>query len=130
MTHPIVYVGRHRIEPGKAEQAHSASADLAQLLESNHPSYLHFQITISDDGQQMDVLQVHSDEASMLLHMQLAGERLAAAYQFLSGTTAIDIYGDPGEELTATIQGMAGDAPLTIHQSQHGFSRLSQSVTS
>lgn len=105
-------------------------ADLAQHLESNHSSYLHFQITISDDGQQMDVLQVHSVEASMLLHMQLAGEKIAAAYEFLSGTTAIDIYGDPGEELAATIQGMAGDAPLAIHRPEQGFSRPPHSVTS
>ena len=129
MTGPIVYVGRHRIQPGKADRAHSASADLAQHLESNHPSYVHFQITISDDGQQMDVLQVHSDEASMLLHLRLAGEKIAAAYEFLSGTTAIDIFGDPGEELTATIKGMAGDSPVTIHRPQHGFSRLPHTVT-
>ena len=130
MARPIIYVGRHGIQPGKAEQAHSASADLAEHLESNHPSYLHFQITISDDGQQMDVLQVHSDEASMVLHMQLAREKIAAAYDFLTGTTAIDIFGDPGEEVTATIKGMAGDASVTIHRPQHGFSRLPLSVTS
>ena len=81
-----------------------------------------------DDGRQMTVLQVHSDEDSMMLHLHLAGEKIAAAYEFLSGTTAIDIFGDPSSELTTTINGMAGDAPLRIHRPQHGFSRLPTSV--
>ena len=128
MPGPIIYVGTHDIQPGKTEVAHAASEDLAKHLQANHPSYLRFQVTISHDGRQMTVLQVHSDEDSMRLHLHLAGEKIAAAYEFLSGTTAIDIFGDPSSELTATIDGMAGDAPLRIHRPQHGFSRLPTSV--
>jgi quinol monooxygenase YgiN len=128
MPGPIIYVGTHGIQPGKAEVARAASATLASHLQANHPTYLKFQISISDDGERMTVLQVHSDEDSMLKHLQLAGDKIAAAYEFLSGTIAIDIFGDPSPELVASITGMAGDAPLSIHRPQHGFSRLPTSV--
>jgi len=130
MAGPIIYVGTHGIQPGKAELARTASESLASHLETHHPTYLHFQISISRDGDRMTVLQVHADEESLMLHLQLAGERIAAAYEFLSATLAIDIFGDPSEQLTAQIAGMAGEAPLTIHRSQYGFSRLLAGVGS
>lgn len=124
MTGPLIYVGTHEIQPDKADVAHRASADLVRHLELNHESYLHFQINVSDDGLLMSVLQVHSDEASMVRHLHLAQEKIAAAYDFLAKTTAIQIFGDPSPEVTAMITGMAGDAPLMINRPQHGFSRL------
>jgi hypothetical protein len=124
MPSPIIYVGTHGIQSGKAERARAASEDLARHLETHHPNYLHFQISISDEGDRMTVLQIHADEASMMLHLQLAGEKIAAAYEFLSGTISIDIFGEPSEQLAAAINGMAGDAPLRVHRPGHGFSRL------
>ena len=128
MPGPIIYVGSHEIQPGKVELARAASEELANHLEANHPTYLKFQVSISDDGARMTVLQIHSDEESMMLHLQLAREKIAAAYEFLSETIAIDIFGEPSPELTAGITAMAGDAPLSIHRPQHGFSRLPTSV--
>lgn len=130
MAGPIIYVGTHEIQPGKAEVARRASEDLANHLETHHPTYLHFQIAISEAGDRMTVLQVHANEESMLQHLQLAGEKIAAAYEFLSHTIAIDIFGDPSEQLTVRINGMAGEAPLTIHRAQHGFSRLPAGIVS
>ena len=124
MAGPVVYVGSHTIQPGKAELAHAASADLASHLEANHPRYLHFQITISEDGERMTVLQVHADEESFVLHLKLAADKIAAAYDFLGETTAIDIFGNPSLDLATAIGGMAGSAPVTIHRPHHGFSRL------
>ena len=129
MAGPIVYVGSHTIQPGKVDLAHAASADLASHLEAIHPGYLYFQITISEDGGRMTVLQVHFDEESMELHLKLAGDKIAAAYEFLAGTMAIDIFGDPSAELAKSIGGMAGSAPVTIHRPDYGFSRLARSIS-
>jgi hypothetical protein len=73
----------------------------------------------------MRVLQVHADEESMALHMQLAGERIAASYEFLDRTTGIHVFGDPSEAFTGRMLQMAMGAPVTITRADSGFSRLS-----
>lgn len=125
MAGPLIYVGKHAIKEGKVDVARSASQQLASFVEDNHPTFLHFQLDISSDGREMTVLQVHPDEESMGLHMQLAGDKIRAAYEFLEGTTDIQIFGDPSEEFTAAINQMSMGAPVNIHRTQFGFSRLS-----
>ena len=75
MALPLIYVGTHTIKDGKLEVAKQASRELAKFVEENHPRFLHFEISFSDNGAEMRVVQVHADEESMALHMQLAGER-------------------------------------------------------
>lgn len=70
------------------------------------------------------ILQVHPDEQSMGLHMELAGDKIAAAYGFLEGTKSIHIFGDPSEAFTERMLQMAMGAPVTITRADSGFSRL------
>ena len=127
MAGPIIYVGFHRIKAGRLEDAKGASRDLISFVEANHPRFLHFEIGFSDEGDEMRVVQVHPDEESMGLHMQLSRERIAGAYDFLEGTTSILIFGDPSEAFTGAIHqmAMAFGAPVTIARADTGFSRLS-----
>ena len=37
---------------------------------------LHFEIYIDDETREMTVIQIHPDEESLMLHMQLAGDRV------------------------------------------------------
>lgn len=126
MAGSLIYVGTHAIKDGKLEVAMQASRELAKFVEENHPRFLHFEISFSDDGAEMRVVQVHADEESMAVHMQLAGEKIAAAYEFLDGTTDIQIFGDPSEPFASNLQRMAMGAPLTINRATCGFSRLSE----
>jgi hypothetical protein len=125
MAGPIVYVGFHSIKQGQLEVARKASRDLVTFVETNHPRFLHFEIGFSEAGDEMRVVQVHPDEESLALHMQLAGEKIAASYSFLEGTTGIHIFGDPSEAFTSRIQEMALGAPVSITRADSGFSRLS-----
>lgn len=126
MPGPLVYVGKHAIQEGKLEVAKEASRDLAEYLEANQPREAHFEIAIDDSLREMTVIQVHPDEESMKLHIQVAGDRIKAAYQFLEGTTSIEIHGNPTDELREMITAMAGGAPVRIHSPDAGFSRLAQ----
>jgi hypothetical protein len=72
----------------------------------------------------MTVIQVHPDEDSLALHLGLARERIARAYEFLT-TARIDIYGTPSEALVDQIRQMgAGAPPITFNVATAGFSRL------
>ena len=124
MAGSLIYVGTHAITPGKLDLAKEVSRELGSFLDANHPRMLHFGIYIADDAHEMTVIQVHPDEDSLRLHMQLARERIAKAYEFLT-TTRIDIYGTPSEALVDQIRQMgAGAPPIRFNVATAGFSRL------
>jgi hypothetical protein len=121
MPGPIVFVGTHRIHEGKLDIAKKASADLAQFVRDNHPRVLHFEIYIDDETHQMTVIQIHPDEESLMLHIQLAGDRLARAYEFLD-TVGVRMFGNPSEPFKEAAMG--GREDVSFEQPFAGFSRL------
>jgi hypothetical protein len=124
MAGSLIYVGTHAITPGKLEVAKEVSRELGAFLEANHPRMLHFGIYIDDDAHEMTVIQVHPDEDSLALHLKLARERIAKAYEFLT-TTRIDFYGTPSDALAEQIRQMAtGGPPIRFNVATGGFSRL------
>jgi hypothetical protein len=120
----LIYVGTHAITQGKLEIAKEASRALGVFLETNHPRMLHFGIYIDDNAHEMTVIQIHPDEDSLVLHLQLARERIAKAYDFLDATTRIDIYGTPSDALINQIRQMGMGAPIRFNVATAGFSRL------
>jgi hypothetical protein len=121
MLGPIVFFGTHRIHEGKLDIAKEASADLARFVRENHPRVLHFEIYIDDETLEMTVIQIHPDEESLMLHMQLAGDRLARAYEFLD-TIGVRMFGNPSEPFKEGAMG--GGADVIFHRPYAGFSRL------
>lgn len=121
MPGPIVFVGTHRIHEGKLDVAKEASAELAQFVRDNHPRVLHFEIYIEDDKREITVIQIHPDEESLMLHMQLAGDRLARAYEFLD-TVAVRMFGNPSEPFKEAAMG--GGSNVSFERPYAGFSRL------
>ena len=121
MPGPIVFVGTHLIHEGKLDVAKEASARLAQFVCDNHPRVLHFEIYIDDATREMTVIQIHPDEASLILHMQLAGDRLAQAYDFLD-TVAVKMFGHPSDPFKSAAMG--GRESVSFQTPFAGFSRL------
>lgn len=126
MPGPLIFIGTHAIKEDKLAIAKQASQELGEFLEANHPREIHFQIYIDEDAREMKVIQIHPDDESLLFHVEVAGEHIAAAYEFLDHTNSIEIYGTPGEELTELIGRMAGGAPVSLNAAGAGFSRLTQ----
>jgi len=124
MAEPLIYVGTHAIKPGMLDTAKAASRELVAFVEANHPRMIHFEVDIDDDAREMTVVQVHPDPESLLVHVQLAGERIKAAYEFLEATTKIEIYGTPSDELVELIDRMRMEAPVRFNTAVASFSRL------
>ena len=121
---PLIYVGTHTIKPGMLDTAKTASRELVEFVESNHPRMIHFEVDIDDDANEMTVIQVHPDDESLLFHVQLAAERIKGAYEFLDATTKIEIYGTPGDQVIGLLDQMRGEAPVRLNIAVAGFSRL------
>jgi hypothetical protein len=121
MPGPIVFVGTHRIHEGKLDVAKEASAELAQFVRANHPRVLHFEIYIDDETREMTVIQIHPDEDSLMLHMQLAGDRLARAYEFLD-TVVVRVFGSASDSFKEAAMG--GREKVRFERAYAGFSHL------
>lgn len=128
MAGSLIYLGTHAITHGKLDVAKQASREMGAFLEANHPRMLHFGIYIDDDAHQMTVIQVHPDEDSLVLHLKLARERIAKAYDFLDATTRIEIYGRPSDALVDQIRQMGMGAPIRFNVPTAGFSRRLASI--
>lgn len=121
MPGPIVFVGTHRIHEGKLDIAREASHELAQFVRENHPRILHFEVYLDDEEREMTIVQIHPDQESLMLHMQLAADHFERAYGFLD-TVQVRMFGTPSEDFKAMVLGskerVSFESPLA------GFSRL------
>lgn len=124
MSTALIYVGTHAIANGKLDIAREAARQMVGFLETNHPRMAHFEIGIDDDASEMTVIQVHPDEESLNTHLELAKDKIAQAYEFLDGTTRIDIYGSPSDAMVDKIQNMAMGAPVRFNVPVARFSRF------
>lgn len=121
MASPIVFVGTHHIHEGKLEIAKEASRELARFVQEQHPRILHFEIYVDDGTGVMTVIQVHPDEESLMLHMQLAADHFERAYGFLD-TEIVRMFGTPSD--TFKVMVMGGDQNVSLESPLAGFSRL------
>jgi len=91
----LVFIGKHAIQDGKTEIAKEATCELVSFIEDHHPRFMHFEFFFSEDGSEMTVVQIHPDEESLALHMDLARERIMrGVVEFLGETKEIQIFGD------------------------------------
>lgn len=119
----LVYFGKHKIREEGLDQAIEASKQLVEFVEANHQRIIQFAIAIDSANLEMTVLQVHPDEDSLMQHVTLAGERIRGAYEFLEGTTQIEIFGEPSEETVALLEQMSMGAPVIYQRPLAGFAR-------
>lgn len=126
MPSPLIYLGTHAIREGKTDIAKEASRELGRFLQANHPSILHFEIYIDDAASEMTVIQIHPHEESLFLHLRLAGEKIAQAYEFLDATTKIEIFGTASAAVIRQVEQMAMGAPVSFKAAAAGFTRLAE----
>ena len=56
----------------------------ADVVESNEPRIIAFNIYANEEGDEVSVVQVHPDADSMMLHMQVVHEHITDAYARLA----------------------------------------------
>lgn len=125
MLEPFIFIGTHRIKEGMLEQYKRYTRDLVEAIEANEPRLIAFNAYLNEEGTQVTAIQVHPDAASMEFHLQLLGDKIAEAYDFLEKTESIQLYGAPSEALLTMMKEVAGSGvPLTVN-GQHlvGFTR-------
>ena len=125
MAEPFIFIGTHTIKEGKLEDFKQHFRDFCVFIEENEPRLIHFALYISEDGKEVSIVQVHPDEDSMALHMQVGAEHFARAYEFLDVTKSIQIYGTPSDALVEQMKQVSSPrVPVIVKSEFIGFDRL------
>lgn len=127
MSHPIIYVDRSEILEGQFEALRAGMAELTAFVEANEPEIPSYTVHFDKDRARMTVIHIHQDASTLERHLSVAGGEFPRVAPFIR-LQAIDVYGDPGEELAARLRAkaeMLGTGLVRIHDFHAGFSRLS-----
>jgi quinol monooxygenase YgiN len=103
MAAPFIYIGTYSIKPGKLEEARKRLAELVDFVETNEPRFIGFHVFLDDAGEQMTVVQIHPDSASMEFHLQVNAKHFATAFDYLDKIVSEQFYGAISDTLAAEL---------------------------
>ena len=126
MVEPLIFITTITIKEGKLEELKHYSEEMGKFVEENEPRLIHFKQYLNDDGTEMTSVQIHPDEDSMAFHMQVAGERMAQAYEYIDAIKSLQIYGEPSEAFVEQMKQAASGPgyPVIVKSKFAGFNRL------
>lgn len=126
MAGPFIFIGTHRLRDGTLESFQADSKALAEVVESNEPRMIAFNVFANEEGTEVSVVQVHPDAESMMLHMQVVRQHITDAYaNSLDATTSMVVYGPPSDEVLAMMTHLASPGVPVSVKPRHlaGFTR-------
>jgi quinol monooxygenase YgiN len=133
VTAPFIFIGTHKIKPGKQEEFKKYFAQFSSdIVEPKEPRLHSFYGYAEPDSDYVTIVQVHPDADSMATHMRVGTEHFATAYaDYLEPESTLQIYGNLSEDLIRTISAAAqtdGEGSnVTIREPFSGFDRLPHS---
>jgi hypothetical protein len=126
VTSPFVFIATNRLKPGRLDRERERVPGLVQFIEDNEPRLIAFNEYVNEAGDEVTVVQVHPDAASMEAHMQIVRERAQAAYaETLDATVRIQVFGRPTPAILDTLRQQAGSGVQISVNGEHlgGFTR-------
>jgi hypothetical protein len=126
MSAPLVYIDTSEVREGALEELKIAIAELVELIETNEPQLIAYNVYLSDGGDQMTVIHLHSDSASLEYHMEVGGPAFRRFADLIT-LSSIRLYGEPSERALRLLQDKArslGSGQVIVHSLHAGFSRF------
>ena len=133
MTAPFIFIGTHKVKPGKEEAFKKYFAQFSSdVVEPMEPRLHSFYGYAAPGSGYVTVVQVHPDADSMTTHMKVGMDHFATAYaEYLEAESSLQIYGTLTEDLIRAVSAAArtggDDSSVTIREPFAGFDRLASS---
>src|SRR6476661_3153151 len=124
----LIFIATNRLKPGRLDSERARVSGLVEFVEASEPRLIAFNEYVSEAGDEVSVVQIHPDAASMEAHIAIVAERARAAYaETLDATVRIQVFGQPSEEMLAALKQQAGEGvEITLHiEHLGGFTRVS-----
>jgi hypothetical protein len=123
MSAPFIYIGTYTIKEGRLDEFKQMCEGIVELVESSEPRVIAFNFYCDEEGSEVSCVQVHPDADSMVNHMQLLQEHMAAATgedSPIDVVTKNEIYGPPSDTVLQMIQEWDPGVPLPVKPSSLG----------
>ena len=127
---PLIFIATNRLKAGKLERERQRVQGLVEFIEASEPRLIAFNEYLSDAGDEVTVVQVHPDTASLEAHIQIVGERAKEAYaETLDATVRIQVFGQPTDAILEALREQAGNGVELSVNGEHlgGFTRSAAS---
>ena len=126
MSGPFIFIATNRLKPGALDRERARVPGLVEFIAANEPRLIAFNEYANEAGDEVSVVQVHPDAASMEAHMQIVAERARAAYaETLDATVRIQVFGRPNDAILEALRQQAGSGVEITVNGEHlgGFTR-------
>ena len=126
MAAPLIFIATNRLKAGQLERERERVPGLVEFIEANEPRLIAFNEYLSDAGDEVTVVQVHPDTASLEAHMEIVRERAQEAYaETLDATVRIQVFGRLTDAILEGLRELAGDGVELSVNGEHlgGFTR-------
>lgn len=126
MPSPFIFIATNRLKPGKLDRERERVPGLVAFIEANEPRLIAFNEYVNQAGDEVTVVQVHPDAASMEAHMEIVREGALTAYaETLDATVRVQVFGEPTPAIIETLRQQAGSGVEISVNGEHlgGFTR-------
>jgi hypothetical protein len=126
MPSPFIFIATNRLKPGKLDRERERVPGLVAFIEANEPRLIAFNEYVNQAGDEVTVVQVHPDAASMEAHMEIVRERALTAYaETLDATVRVQVFGEPTPAIIEMLRQQAGSGVEISVNGEHlgGFTR-------
>ncbi len=114
MSQPFIFIGTYRVREERLEEYRKICTELVDLVETNEPRMIAFNIYLDERASKTSIVQIHPDAASMEFHMKVVAEHIASAFDYLE-TESMQVYGTASDDLLDVIrQFTEPGVPLTV----------------
>ena len=128
VSSPFIFIATNRLKPGQLDRERERVARLVAFIEAHEPRLVAFHEYVADAGDEVAVVQVHQDAASMEAHMEIVREWAEEAYaQTLDATLRVQVFGVPTDAILEMLRRQAGAGVVMSVNGEHigGFTRSS-----
>jgi hypothetical protein len=131
MSSPFIFIATNRLKAGKLDRERKRVPGLVEFVEASEPRLIAFNEYANDAGDEVTVVQIHPDAASLEAHLELGRERAQRAYaETLDATVRIQVFGRPTAAILETLRQQAGNGVEIAVNGEHlgGFTRSAAST--
>jgi hypothetical protein len=126
MSSPFIFIATNRLKPGQLDRERKRVLGLVEFIEASEPRLIAFNEYVNKSIDEVTVVQMHPDTASMEAHMGIVRERAQEAYaETLDATVRVEVFGQPSDAILETLRMQAGAGVEISINGEHlgGFTR-------
>ena len=117
MPGPLIFVATNRLKEGALQTERLRVPELVEFVEREEPRVIAFREYLSEAGDEVTVVQIHPDAASLETHLRVIADQARRAYEeTLDRTVRIQVFGELPDAVADALREQASEGvDIAIH---------------